>query len=164
MCGINCFLETNTIRNIFEQLDKMINLIIHRGPDADVKFIKAEKANSISMGMRRLSIIDLSTGNQPIFSEDQSKVIVFNGEIYNYKVLKQQLIAQGYVFNTNSDTEVILKLYEHEGSASFGKLDGMFDFSIYDKTIGKVYMARDFFGEKPLYFTQTKEGFFGLLN
>jgi asparagine synthase (glutamine-hydrolysing) len=111
------------------------------------------------MGMRRLSIIDLHTGDQPIYSEDQSKVIVFNGEIYNYKVLREQLRAQGCIFNTNSDTEVILKLYEREGVKSFGKLDGMFVFSIYDKKIGKVIIARDFFGEKPLYYSQTKDGF-----
>jgi asparagine synthase (glutamine-hydrolysing) len=111
------------------------------------------------MGMRRLSIIDLNSGNQPIFSSDGQKVIVFNGEIYNYQILREQLILQGCVFKTNSDTEVILKLYEKEGVQSFGKLDGMFAFSIYDKTVGKVYIARDFFGEKPLYYSQTKDSF-----
>jgi asparagine synthase (glutamine-hydrolysing) len=137
----------------------MNNFIIHRGPDADGEFVTTDDDFSISMGMRRLSIIDLNTGNQPIYSEDLSKVIVFNGEIYNYQILKDQLINQGCVFKTNSDTEVILKLYEKEGVKSFGKLDGMFAFSIYDKTIGKVYIARDFFGEKPLYYSQTKNGF-----
>ncbi|WP_396137205.1 asparagine synthase (glutamine-hydrolyzing) [Flavobacterium sp.] len=159
MCGINGFLAINKGKNIAEQLEKMNNLIIHRGPDADGEFVAMEDHFGIAMGMRRLSIIDLSTGNQPIYSEDQSKVIVFNGEIYNYKVLKEQLIEQGCNFKTNSDTEVILKLYEKEGVKSFGKLDGMFAFSIYDKTIGKVLIARDFFGEKPLYYSQTNDGF-----
>ena len=159
MCGINGFLAKNNEKNIVQQLDKMNNLIIHRGPDAVGEFIVNEEQYSVAMGMRRLSIIDLHTGDQPIYSEDQSKVIVFNGEIYNYKTLKNQLIEQGCVFKTHSDTEVILKLYEREGVKSFGKLDGMFAFSIYDKTIGKVFIARDFFGEKPLYYSHTNTGF-----
>ena len=159
MCGINGLLNMSTSLVTLEDIEKMNNLIIHRGPDAKGEFLFNESNYSIAMGMRRLSIIDLSTGNQPIYSEDQSKVIVFNGEIYNYQVLKDQLIAQGCEFNTNSDTEVILKLYEKEGVASFGKLDGMFAFSIYDKLIDKVFITRDFFGEKPLYYSQTKEGF-----
>ena len=159
MCGINGFLAINNGKNIVQQLDKMNNLIIHRGPDAEGEFVAVESHFSIAMGMRRLSIIDLHTGDQPIYSEDQSKVIVFNGEIYNYQALKNQLIEQGCVFKTNSDTEVILKLYEREGVKSFGKLDGMFAFSIYDKTIGKVFIARDFFGEKPLYYSHTNNGF-----
>lgn len=159
MCGINGLLALNKLENLSEQLTVMNNLIIHRGPDADGEFVVFEDQYSIAMGMRRLSIIDLNTGDQPIYSEDLSKVIVFNGEIYNYQILKDQLINQGCVFKTNSDTEVILKLYEKEGVKSFGKLDGMFAFSIYDKTIEKIFIARDFFGEKPLYYSQTKEGF-----
>jgi asparagine synthase (glutamine-hydrolysing) len=159
MCGINGLLALNKIDNLSEQLTAMNNLIIHRGPDAAGEFVEDSGNYSIAMGMRRLSIIDLSTGNQPIYSEDSSKVIVFNGEIYNYKMLKEQLINQGCIFKTNSDTEVILKLYEKEGVKSFGKLDGMFAFSIYDKTIGKVYIARDFFGEKPMYYTKSEASF-----
>ncbi len=159
MCGINGLLALNKIDNLSEQLTAMNNLIIHRGPDAAGEFVEDRGNYSIAMGMRRLSIIDLHTGNQPIYSEDLSIVIVFNGEIYNYQALKNQLIEQGCVFKTNSDTEVILKLYEKEGVKSFGKLDGMFAFSIYDKTIGKVYIARDFFGEKPLYYTKSEASF-----
>lgn len=159
MCGINGFIALSKDNNCIKQLKIMNNCIIHRGPDAEGEFVALEDGFSIAMGMRRLSIIDLNTGNQPIYSEDNSKVIVFNGEIYNYKVLKEQLIMQGCVFKTNSDTEVILKLYEKEGVESFGKLDGMFAFSIYDKTIGKVFIARDFFGEKPLYYSHTNYGF-----
>lgn len=159
MCGINGLLALKKVYNLSEQLTAMNNFIIHRGPDADGEFVAKESNYSIAMGMRRLSIIDLHTGNQPIYSDDQSKVIVFNGEIYNYQILKEQLINQGCVFTTNSDTEVVLKLYEKEGPESFGKLDGMFAFSIYDKTIEKVYIARDFFGEKPLYYSQSKDSF-----
>ena len=159
MCGINGFLAVNGLDNSSGQLKEMNNLITHRGPDAEGEFFENINGYTVAMGMRRLSIIDLSTGNQPIFSEDFSKVIVFNGEIYNYQILKEELKNQGYTFKTNSDTEVILKLYEIEGVKSFGKLDGMFAFSIYDKSIGKVFIARDFFGEKPLYYTHTQDGF-----
>jgi asparagine synthase (glutamine-hydrolysing) len=159
MCGINGIIKNFRYEIISDELESMNSLILHRGPDSDGKYVEIGDNYSLAMGMRRLSIIDLNSGNQPIYSEDYSKVIVFNGEIYNYQVLKNQLINQGCVFKTNSDTEVILKLYEKEGVKSFGKLDGMFAFSIYDKTIEKVYIARDFFGEKPLYYTQTNDGF-----
>ena len=161
MCGINGYLSNFNFKNFLteDNLKLMNKVITHRGPDADGEFVAKESNFSLAMGMRRLSIIDLNTGNQPIYSEDQSKVIVFNGEIYNYQVLKDRLITQGHVFNTNSDTEVILKLYEQEGVKSFGKLDGMFAFSIYDKSIRKVFIARDFFGEKPLYYSQNEESF-----
>jgi asparagine synthase (glutamine-hydrolysing) len=159
MCGINGFLAIKDLSDSIGQLRKMNTLIIHRGPDAEGEFLENTHDYTVAMGMRRLSIIDLNNGNQPIYSDDRTKVIVFNGEIYNYQTLKEDLISQGCNFKTNSDTEVILKLYEKEGVQSFGKLDGMFAFSIYDKTIGKVFIARDFFGEKPLYYTQTTKGF-----
>jgi asparagine synthase (glutamine-hydrolysing) len=159
MCGINGFLAIKDLSDSICQLRKMNNLIIHRGPDAEGEFLEVTHNYTVAMGMRRLSIIDLNNGNQPIYSEDKTKVIVFNGEIYNYQALKNQLIEQGCMFKTNSDTEVILSLYEKQGPESFGKLDGMFAFSVYDKTIGKVFIARDFFGEKPLYYTQTTKGF-----
>lgn len=159
MCGINGFVSKNDNANVAHKLSKMNEAIEHRGPDAEGEFIRFKEGWSIAMGMRRLSIIDLDNGNQPVFSEDKSKIIVFNGEIYNYQVLRQQLIAQGCVFKTNSDTEVILKLYEREGVKSFVKLDGMFAFSIYDDEIGKVIISRDFFGEKPLYYLQTTDSF-----
>ena len=106
--------------------------------------------------MRRLSIIDLSTGHQPIPNEDESLWIVFNGEIYNYKELRAELLAEGRIFKTHSDTEVILQMYEAYGPKSVSRLRGMFAFSIYDKETGKVFIARDFFGIKPLYYW--KEG------
>ena len=154
MCGINGIIDkierdTNEIQSV---LTKMNNLIIHRGPDEDGLFHETNENCSIGMAMRRLSIIDLSTGKQPIFSDDKQIVIVFNGEIYNFKKLRSKLEKEGVSFHTTSDTEVILKLYEKYGVDSFSWLDGMYGFSIYDKNINKVFLARDFFGEKPLYY------------
>ena len=151
MCGINGIYNPYINNNIAIEINKMNNLIIHRGPDDDGIFI--EKSNySIAMAMRRLSIIDIKNGIQPIFSHDKSKVIVFNGEIYNYKELKDNLIKKKIKFISNSDTEVIIRLYEHYGEESFKMLDGMFAFSIYDKTSKKIFLVRDYFGEKPLYY------------
>jgi asparagine synthase (glutamine-hydrolysing) len=159
MCGINGFFSTDKSLIPHGLIDIMNNRILHRGPDDGGIYVEKYKESHVAMGMRRLSIIDLNTGNQPIHSDDKSKVIVFNGEIYNYKFLRNYLIGKGINFQTNSDTEVILKLYENEGINSFSKLDGMFAFSIYDKTIGKIFIARDFFGEKPLFYTKTNESF-----
>lgn len=161
MCGINGIIaKTNRKENeITSILNSMNNLIIHRGPDEDGLFSEENDSFSVGMGMRRLSIIDLSSGKQPIFSDDKQVVIVFNGEIYNYKILKAKLEAEGFTFNTSSDTEVILKAYEKYGVESFQWLDGMYGFSIYDKNINKLFIARDFFGEKPLYYTHTDKEF-----
>ncbi|WP_299229321.1 asparagine synthase (glutamine-hydrolyzing) [uncultured Psychroserpens sp.] len=161
MCGINGILykSKTEVTKIDASLTKMNNLIIHRGPDEDGTFSISNSNFGLGMAMRRLSIIDLSSGQQPIYSEDRSVIIVFNGEIYNYKTLRAQLIADGIELHTNSDTEVILKLYEQKGTASFKLLDGMFAFSIYDANINKVFIARDFFGEKPLYYIHNEDMF-----
>ncbi|WP_299100154.1 asparagine synthase (glutamine-hydrolyzing) [uncultured Winogradskyella sp.] len=161
MCGINGII-TKTNRNkeeILSVLNAMNDLIIHRGPDQDGLFSEENDQFTVGMGMRRLSIIDLSSGKQPIFSDDKQIVIVFNGEIYNYKIIKAKLLAEGVTFNTSSDTEVILKAYEKYGVDAFKELDGMYGFSIYDKNINKLFIARDFFGEKPLYYTHTDKEF-----
>lgn len=160
MCGINGFISNINLDSqiAFAKLESMNNRIIHRGPDEDGFFVEKCNDVTIAFAMRRLSIIDLSTGKQPIYSEDKQKVIVFNGEIYNYRTLKDSLLKEGFTFSTKSDTEVILKLYEKFGVEAFKMLDGMFAFSILDKTINKVYIARDFFGEKPLYYRQDKNG------
>ena len=153
MCGITGLISKgNDIKDIGSIVAKMNNVIFHRGPDDDGVFISSEKDYVIGMGMRRLSVIDLNSGKQPISSEDGSITIVFNGEIYNYKELRSELIKENVKFFTMSDTEVILKLYEKYGTDSFSKLDGMFAFSIFDKKINKLFIARDFFGEKPLYY------------
>src|SRR6476620_116844 len=161
MCGINGYITKNKlefapVRNLLEQMNTEI---LHRGPDEDGFFTESTSGCIVGMAMRRLSIIDLSTGQQPIYTEDKQKVILFNGEIYNYKSLRNQLLALGVTFKTECDTEVILKLYEQHGVSSFSMLDGMFAFSIFDKTLNKVFIARDFFGEKPLYYTQKGDSF-----
>lgn len=160
MCGLNGIvtkkhLDNNSMMNL---LFSMNELITHRGPDQDGYYFNTEKNYTLGMAMRRLSIIDLTTGNQPIYSDNRQIVIVFNGEIYNFKTLKSDLIAKGLSFHTSSDTEVVLKLYECYGTDSFAMLDGMFAFSIYDKNKDKIIFARDFFGEKPLYYHQNDSG------
>ena len=152
MCGINGVYSEKKDNQLSKLVSEMNDEIIHRGPDDNGVFQEVNNDYSITMGMRRLSIIDLNTGKQPIFSKDKTKVIVFNGEIYNYQILKSQLELEGVNFVTTSDTEVIMRLYEKYGVKSFGMLDGMFAFSIYDQTLDKVFITRDFFGEKPLYY------------
>lgn len=161
MCGINgIVLNTNVDINILKtKIAVMNDQIIHRGPDDSGSFVNSEDRFSVAMGMRRLAIIDLNSGKQPMNSEDGNVTIVFNGEIYNYKELRQELLYKGVKFNTSSDTEVILKLYETYGIESFKKLDGMYAFSIYDKKIKKLFIARDFFGEKPLYYFKSENSF-----
>ncbi len=161
MCGINGYLSNINFENflIEDKLKIMNDAIIHRGPDQDGLFLDNSSNCKIGMSMRRLSIIDLSSGKQPIFTEDNKKVILFNGEIYNFKILKSELQQKGIKFDTQSDTEVIVKLYDHYGVAAFSMLDGMFAFSIYDKILNKIFIARDFFGEKPLYFTKIENQF-----
>ncbi|MCG9970416.1 asparagine synthase (glutamine-hydrolyzing) [Christiangramia crocea] len=161
MCGINGIIQFRREKrtDLSKHLSKMNMEIFHRGPDEDGFFIHETEDYQIGMAMRRLSIIDLNTGKQPIYSDDGSVCIVFNGEIYNYKVLKNNLTEQGVKFSTTSDTEVILRLYERYGTDAFPKLDGMFAFSIYDSNIEKLFIARDFFGEKPLYYFHKKDNF-----
>jgi asparagine synthase (glutamine-hydrolysing) len=127
----------------------MNDSLMHRGPDGGGFFT----APGIGLGHRRLSIIDLEGGDQPIYNEDNSIVIVFNGEIYNYRELREDLIAKGHAFKTHSDTEVIVHLYEEEGTDCVLKLNGMFAFAIWDKNKQRLFCARDRFGEKPFYYT-----------
>ncbi|WP_250436305.1 asparagine synthase (glutamine-hydrolyzing) [Hanstruepera flava] len=161
MCGINGIISQNQDKqNIATSLTKMNDLIIHRGPDDDGMVTHVQNNSTIGMAMRRLSIIDLNSGKQPIYNDDKSIVIVFNGEIYNYKELRNQLMNEGVQFKTQSDTEVILKLYIKHGTESFRLLDGMYAFSILDTNINKVFIARDFFGEKPLYYYSKNDEFY----
>ena len=159
MCGINGLVyknaENTDVQNI---IGKMNQKIIHRGPDEDGFFVEQLEDKTIAFAMRRLSIVDLSTGKQPIFTEDKSKVIVFNGQIYNSEELKKTLVQKGFVFHTSSPAEVVLKLYECFGLESFKMLDGVFAFSIYDKILGKIFIARDFFGDKPLHYQHSEKG------
>ncbi len=146
MCGITGFVSRE--KNKEQVLKKMTDLIAHRGPDAEGFYID----DFIALGHRRLSIIDLNTGNQPIYNEDESMCIIFNGEIYNYQDLKSDLINRGHVFNTTSDTEVLIHGYEEYKQDLLLKLRGMFAFVIWDKKSEELFGARDFFGIKPLYY------------
>lgn len=147
MCGIVGF--TNKINDSDAVLGKMMDRIRHRGPDAEGKYIDED----IALGHRRLSIIDISSqGDQPIFNEDGSLVIVFNGEIYNYKEIREKLVSAGHTFKTNTDTEVLIHGYEEYGEKLLDKLRGMFSFVIWDKNKKELFGARDFFGIKPMYY------------
>lgn len=156
MCGINGLIFKAPAGDIYSEINLMNNEIIHRGPDDDGIYTVD---NKIAMGMRRLAIIDLETGKQPIYNDDKSLVIVFNGEIYNFLELRKALEDKGVSFNTHSDTEVILKLYELYGTACFAMLNGMFAFSIHDKKKNQLVIVRDRFGEKPLYYTANDDRF-----
>jgi len=159
MCGINGLVyknaENTDVQNI---IGKMNQKIIHRGPDEDGFFVEHLEDKTIAFAMRRLSIVDLSTGKQPIFTEDKSKVIVFNGQIYNSEELKKTLVQKGFAFHTSSPAEVVLKLYECFDLEAFKMFDGVFAFSIYDKILGKIFIARDFFGDKPLHYQHSEKG------
>ncbi len=147
MCGIVGF--TNDIDDSNEVLGRMMDRIRHRGPDAEGKYIDED----IALGHRRLSIIDISfQGDQPIFNEDRSLVIIFNGEIYNYKEIKEKLVEAGHDFRTNTDTEVLIHGYEEYGEKLLNMLRGMFAFVIWDKKKKELFGARDFFGIKPMYY------------
>lgn len=149
MCGINGIIQKDNSFDILKDIQEMNNQIYHRGPDDDGVYIFK---NKIALGMRRLSIIDLSGGKQPITNETDSIILVFNGEIYNYQELRKDLVNEGIQFKTKSDTEVVLKLYEKFGKDCLKYLNGMFAFSIYDKNNHKIFIARDRVGEKPLFF------------
>jgi len=156
MCGINGLIYKAPVEDIHSKINSMNNMIIHRGPDDNGIYTIDDQ---IAMGMRRLSIIDLENGKQPIFNDDKTLVIVFNGEIYNFLELRKKLENIGIQFNTHSDTEVILKLYETYGIESFVMLNGMFAFSIHDKVRNEIIIVRDRFGEKPIYYTVNRDRF-----
>src|ERR1700761_916281 len=154
MCGIAGQLLPGANVSV-AQIRAMCDRIRHRGPDDEGFHVDGP----CGIGMRRLSIIDLSTGHQPISNEDGSIWIVFNGEIYNYQELRDDLISRGHRFRTNSDTETIVHLYEEEGPEALKRLRGMFAFCIWDAKQRKIFLARDRFGKKPLYYAQTPSGF-----
>ena len=134
-------------------LRAMANVIAHRGPD-DEGFYESTAASgtyNVGLAYRRLSIIDLNTGNQPIGNEDDSVQIVFNGEIYNFRTLREELISCGHTFKTDSDTETIVHAYEEYGEECVTHLRGMFAFAIWDAKRELLFMARDRFGKKPLF-------------
>ena len=154
MCGFCGFVNTN-IENKELILTNMMDSIAHRGPDSSGKFSDAH----IHMGFRRLSFLDLEAGAQPLYNEDERFVLTFNGEIYNYKEFRENLIAKGHVFKTHSDSEVLVHGYEEYGTSLLSHLRGMFAFVIWDREDNTLFGARDFFGIKPFYYTQTEDGF-----
>ncbi len=163
MCGIAGIITihpTDSARTVGipESLQEMLDRIIHRGPDDSGTFID----DQVAIGMRRLSIIDVAGGKQPIASTDGSLVIVFNGEIYNFKELREGLLARGHTFKTQTDTEVILHLYEERGEEVVHELRGMFTFFIYDQKKEKLFVARDPFGIKPLYYLKKGDSIIAL--
>lgn len=154
MCGICGKFKFDPNATIApDLLKKMADTIIHRGPDDDGYYVKGQ----IGLGFRRLSIIDLYGGHQPLANEDDSIWIVFNGEIYNYQDLRTELIGKGHIFKTESDTEVIVHLFEEYGSDCVQKLQGMFAFAIWDSNQKSLFMARDRVGIKPLYYYMDRE-------
>ena len=149
MCGINGILTLIPNPGITADIRLMNNQIIHRGPDDEGYELYEDR---LAMGMRRLSIIDLEHGHQPLFNESRDISIVYNGELYNFRELRAQLQLEGHTFHTSSDTEVVLRMYETWGAEMLSMLNGMFAFSIHDARKGELFIARDRFGEKPLYY------------
>ncbi|MGN1338297.1 MAG: asparagine synthase (glutamine-hydrolyzing) [Candidatus Coprovivens sp.] len=149
MCGIAGYISNTKPKK--KILKAMTDRIEYRGPDAEGFYLD----DNAALGHRRLSIIDLSTGNQPIYNEKKDIVIVFNGEIYNYQLLREELIEKGHEFVTKSDTEVLVHGYEEWGHKLTKKLRGMFAFAIWDSNKKELYMARDHWGIKPLYYYKT---------
>ena len=148
MCGFCGF--TGKVENKEQVIENMMEKIIYRGPDSKGSHVDSD----IALGFRRLSIIDLADGAQPIYNEDGTKVIVFNGEIYNYKIIRDDLINKGHIFKTKTDTEVILHGYEEYGPEVLNKFRGMFGIAIWDLVSKELFIARDYFGIKPMYYTQ----------
>lgn len=149
MCGFTGFVGATENRE--QVLENMMNTIVHRGPDSSGFFIDDDAA----LGFRRLSIIDVSaTGDQPLYNEDKTLVLTFNGEIYNYPELREELIAAGHIFSTHTDSETLLHGYEEWGEGLVERLRGMYAFVIWDREKKKMFGARDIFGIKPFYYAQ----------
>ena len=155
MCGITGICYHTTEQHVdAHKLQQMCDVLYHRGPDEEGIHI----AHNVGLGMRRLKIIDLETGSQPIYNEDGSIVVVFNGEIYNYRELRETLLKQGHQFKTQTDTEVLVHLYEQHGDAFLTHLNGMFAIALWDARRQRLLLARDRMGEKPLYYACNQHG------
>jgi asparagine synthase (glutamine-hydrolysing) len=150
MCGFTGYADTRGERQANQEvLLRMTGSLVHRGPDSDGYLLE----NTVGLGFRRLSIIDLDGGDQPIYNEDKSVALLCNGEIYNYRELRKELMQKGHSFRSNCDVEVLLHLYEEEGTAFLNRLNGQFAFVIYDRNKRLLFLARDHFGINPLYYT-----------
>lgn len=155
MCGFVGFINNNDKKDKENNIKKMMDTIVHRGPDSEGTYIDED----VALGFRRLSIIGLENGDQPMSNETNDIELVFNGEIYNYKAIKSELEKEGYVFRTSADTEVLIHLYEKYGPTKemLNQLRGMFAFVIWDKAKKRLFGARDYFGIKPLYYAKMKD-------
>jgi asparagine synthase (glutamine-hydrolysing) len=156
VCGIAGFLpkvpaHPDVLR---AYVGNMTSRLVHRGPDDSGTYVTAD----IALGMRRLAIIDVAHGQQPMYSEDGSLALVFNGEIYNHRSLRSELVVEGCRFRTASDTEVVLRLLELRGSSGIGRLEGMFAFALWNGRRRELLLARDWMGQKPLYWVETATG------
>src|SRR6185436_8163245 len=148
MCGIAGIVRFESEPVFEHEVRSMCQMLVHRGPDEEGVYV----GSGAGLGMRRLSIIDLDSSHQPICNEDRSVWVVFNGEIYNYRELRESLRARGHVLRTSGDTETIVHLYEEFGPACVEHLRGMFAFAIWDRHQQRVFIARDRVGKKPLYY------------
>src|SRR5256712_5854483 len=152
MCGIVGIVNVDPRETVDEAcLKRMRDLLRHRGPDGDGIWIDGP----VGLGHRRLAIVDVAGGHQPMTNEDQTVWIVFNGEIYNHAALRPELQARGHRYRTRSDTETIIHLYEEEGERCVERLQGMFAFAIWDRARQRLVLARDRIGIKPLYYAWT---------
>jgi len=157
MCGIVGVFHFRDRRDVDRgQLARMNEIQHHRGPDEGGIHVEP----GLGLGHRRLYIIDLSTGQQPLFNEDRSVVVVFNGEIYNYQSLISELTALGHIFRTRSDTEVIVHAWEAWGEKCFLRFRGMFAFALWDRNRETLFLARDRLGVKPLHYALLPDGTF----
>src|SRR5581483_3340778 len=156
MCGIIGFINSDRRQPATKHIAHAMNdAIVHRGPDDEGFYFNGH----VALGMRRLSIIDLAGGHQPISNEDGTVWVVFNGEIYNFQTLRAELLKRGHSFHTQSDTEVLVHLYEEYGDDLVQHLNGMFGFALWDERRQRLLLARDRMGEKPLYFTHNQQAF-----
>lgn len=156
MCGIAGILprEPSDPDRLDALVRRMTDAIVHRGPDEEGFYVTPH----VALGVRRLSIIDVAHGQQPMLTNDRSKVIVFNGEIYNYRQLREKLIGEGQSFRTGADTEVVLRAFDHWGEPGVSRLEGMFAFALWDEAKRTLYLARDCMGQKSIYYAETEVG------
>ncbi len=158
MCGICGYFSDKTV--LPETLEQMNDTMIHRGPDDSGIWQERTGSGEVGLAQRRLSILDLSDlGHQPMFSEDKNIAVVYNGEVYNYRQLKKELIQRGYGFRSQCDTEVVLAAYQEWGTGCFRKLNGMFAIALYDRKQERLVLARDRMGKKPLYYYKKGKDF-----
>jgi len=164
VCGICGFAYASSSSEAEGRVRSMARKMVHRGPDDDGFLINDPRAMGVALGMRRLSIIDLAGGHQPVWNEAHDVAVVFNGELYNYRELRERLNFAGHQFSTNSDTEILVHGWEEWGEDLLGELRGMFAFALLDlrnhfATVPVLFLARDPLGIKPLYYAQTQQGF-----